>query len=64
MIILCILLSSAKPRNLAINTENDAWVRDFLEKCGINPEELPPEKDLKIIERKLKSDEKKLWNTE
>ncbi len=44
--------------------KNNAWVRDFLEKRGINPEELPPEKDLKKIERKLKSDEKKLWKSE
>lgn len=42
--------------------KNNAGVREFLEDRGIKPEELPAETDLKKIERKLKSDEKKLWN--
>jgi DNA-damage-inducible protein D len=35
-------------------------VRETLAKSGIHPEHLPPETDIKKIERKLKSDDKKL----
>ncbi len=35
-------------------------MRDMLAKSGIRPEHLPPEEDLKKIERKLKSEDKKL----
>jgi len=31
-----------------------------LAKSGIKPEELPPEEDLKKLERRVKSDEKRL----
>ncbi len=47
----------------AITTEhvqNNASVRGVLEERGIRPEELPPEEDLKKLERRVKSDEKRL----
>jgi len=34
-----------------------------LDKSGINPEDLPPEEDLKKLERRVKSDEKKIGKT-
>lgn len=40
--------------------KNNAWVRKYLEDSGIKPEELPAEEDLKKIERKIKSDLKKI----
>jgi DNA-damage-inducible protein D len=40
--------------------KNNAGVREFLEDRGIIPEELPAEENLKKVERKMKSDEKKL----
>lgn len=39
---------------------NNANIRQLLEDSGIKPEELPDSKDLKKLERKVKSDEKKL----
>ena len=39
--------------------KNNTDVRDLLGKSGIKPEELPPEEDIKKLERKVKSDEKK-----
>ena len=47
----------------AITTEhvkNNKDVRSVLNKSGIKPEELPPEEDLKKIERKVKAEEKRL----
>jgi len=38
-------------------------VRKLLGKSGIKPEILPPEEDIKKLERKVKSDEKKIANT-
>lgn len=40
--------------------KNNQDVRGVLAKSGIRPEELPPEEDLKKLERRVKSDEKKL----
>lgn len=40
--------------------QNNTSVRDMLGKRGIQPERLPPEEDLKKLERRVKSDEKKL----
>ena len=40
--------------------QNNTSVRNMLGERGIKPEELPPEVDLKKLERKAKSDEKKL----
>lgn len=41
------------------HVKNNQSVRDVLLERGIKPEELPPEKDLKKLERKLKNDDKK-----
>ncbi|MFN5136997.1 MAG: DNA damage-inducible protein D [Pseudanabaena sp.] len=40
--------------------QNNASVRDMLGQRGIQPENLPPEEDLKKLERRVKSTEKKL----
>ena len=42
------------------HVQNNTSVRDMLGKRGIQPERLPPEEDLKKLERRVKSDEKKL----
>jgi len=42
------------------HVKNNRDVRGVLAKSGIKPEELPPEEDLKKLERRVKSDEKKL----
>ena len=42
------------------HVKNSADIRKLLSKSGIKPEELPPEEDIKRLERKVKSDEKKL----
>lgn len=40
--------------------KNNTDVRSLLGKSGIKPEELPPEEDIKKLERKVKNDEHKL----
>jgi len=40
--------------------KNNKGVRDLLLKRGIKPEALPPEEDIKKVERRLKSEDKKL----
>lgn len=40
--------------------KNNADIRGVLAKSGIQPEALPPEEDLKKLERRVKADEKKL----
>jgi DNA-damage-inducible protein D len=40
--------------------KNNEEVRGLLVKQGIKPEELPPEEDIKKLERRVKSTEKKL----
>ena len=42
------------------HVQNNESVRALLTERGIKPEELPPAQDLKKLERKVKSDEKKL----
>jgi DNA-damage-inducible protein D len=42
------------------HVKNNRDVRGVLAKSGIKPEELPPEEDLKKLERRVKSEEKKL----
>ena len=42
------------------HTKNNTNVRTTLLKSGIRPEHLPPEEDIKKLERKLKSEDKKL----
>lgn len=40
--------------------QNNQSVREMLSQRGIKPENLPPEEDIKKLERRVKSDEKKL----
>ncbi len=40
--------------------QNNRSVRQMLDKRGIKPEALPPEEDIKKLERRVKADEKKL----
>ena len=42
------------------HVQNNQSVRDMLGQRGIQPERLPPEEDIKKLERRVKSDEKKL----
>lgn len=42
------------------HVKNNENIREMLGKSGIRPEALPPEEDIKKVERKLKSDGKKL----
>lgn len=44
------------------HVQNNRGVRDMLSQRGIRPEELPPEEDLKKLERRVKSEEKRLGN--
>jgi DNA-damage-inducible protein D len=44
------------------HVKNNRDVREVLSKSGIKPEDLPPEEDLKKLERRIKADEKKLIN--
>ncbi len=45
------------------HVKNNANIREMLGKSGIRPEELPPEDDVKRVERALKSEGKKLPKT-
>lgn len=45
------------------HVKNNENMRDMLDKSGIRPEALPPEEDIKKLERKLKSEDKKLPRT-
>jgi len=42
------------------HVQNNKSVRDILKQRGIEPESLPPDEDIKKLERRVKSDEKKL----
>ena len=42
------------------HVDNNAAVRDMLLQRGIVPEQLPPSEDVKKVERRLKSEEKRL----
>ncbi len=42
------------------HVQNNKSVRDMLEQRGIRPENLPPSEDIKKLERRVKSEEKKL----
>lgn len=52
-------LSGEAPITLE-HVQNNRSVRDMLGKRGIKPESLPAEEDIKKLERRVKSDEKKL----
>jgi DNA-damage-inducible protein D len=49
-----------EPRITSEHVKNNRDVRDVLAKSDIKPEELPPEEDIKKLERRVKSDEKKI----
>ena len=51
-------LHGAKPIETE-HVDNNSAVREMLLERGIVPEQLPPAEDIKKVERKLKSDEKK-----
>lgn len=42
------------------HVQNNQSVRSMLQERGITPEELPPDEDIKKVERRVKADEKKL----
>ena len=42
------------------HVQNNSTIRDMLSKRGIKPENLPPAEDIKKVERRVKSNEKKL----
>lgn len=42
------------------HVQNNRSVRDMLGQRGIKPEDLPPAEDIKKLERRVKSQEKKL----
>ena len=42
------------------HVQNNERVRDMLDQRGIKPEQLPPEEDIKKLERRVKAEEKKL----
>ena len=44
----------------AEHVQNNRSVRNMLGQRGIKPEELPPAEDIKKLERRVKSEEKKL----
>ena len=43
--------------------KNNKEVRELLGKSGIKPEELPPEEDIKKLERRVKANEKEIAKT-
>ena len=49
-----------EPKITQEHVKNNAGVRKLLKDRGIIPENLPPEEDIKKVERRLKSDDKKL----
>jgi DNA-damage-inducible protein D len=49
-----------EPEITSEHIQNNQSVRDMLGQRGIKPENLPPEEDIKKLERRVKSDEKKL----
>ncbi len=49
-----------EPKVTKEHVQNNKDVIDLLAKSGIKPEELPPEEDIKKLERRIKSTEKKL----
>ena len=42
------------------HVQNNSTIRDMLGQRGIKPENLPPSEDIKKLERRVKSQEKKL----
>lgn len=48
---------------LAEHVQNNVSVRQMLGQRGIKPENLPPAEDIKKVERRVASNEKKIENT-
>ncbi|MBL3593384.1 MAG: hypothetical protein JMJ93_07725 [Synergistaceae bacterium] len=42
------------------NVQNNVSVRDMLGQRGIRPEKLPPEEDIRKLERRVRGEEKKI----
>src|SRR3989338_7876782 len=53
---------NGEPRITREHVKNNTDVRKLLAKSGIQPEKLPPEEDIKKLERKVKLDEKGIAN--
>ena len=51
---------SGEPAITGEHIKNNRDVRDLLGKSGIRPEALPPEEDIKKLQRRLKSEGKKI----
>jgi len=51
---------SGEPAITGEHIKNNRDVRDLLGKSGIRPEALPPEEDIKKLQRRLKSESKKI----
>ena len=49
-----------EPAITSEHIQNNSSVRKMLLDRGIHPEDLPPQEDIKKLERRLKSEEKKL----
>ncbi len=49
-----------EPKITIEHVQNNTSVRQMLQKRGIKPEDLPPEEDIKKLERRVKSEEKRL----
>jgi DNA-damage-inducible protein D len=45
------------------HVDNNAAVREILQKRGVKPEQLPPAEDVKKVQRRLESDQKKVSKT-
>jgi DNA-damage-inducible protein D len=45
------------------HVDNNIAVREILQKRGVHPEQLPPAEDVKKVQRRLVSDEKKINKT-
>ena len=54
------LIKSDVEKNLLAKLVGFIHVRSMLQERGITPEELPPDEDIKKVERRVKADEKKL----
>lgn len=51
---------SGEPTITIEHVQNNLSVREMLEQRGIKPENLPPSEDIKKLERRVKSQEKKI----
>ncbi len=54
------ILKQGEPSITREHVQSNTSVRQMLGERGIKPETLPPEEDIKKLERRVKADEKKL----